>query len=57
MSSFIVYSCHCYNIRIHLSTKYTDENFEQLKEEAAVQTPLSGWEYDLGMGGIVTVST
>lgn len=56
MSSFIVYSCHCCNIKIHLSSKYTKENFEQLKKEAAVQTPVSGWEFELGMGGIVTVS-
>lgn len=56
MSSFIVYSCPCYNIRIHLSTKYTDKDFEELKSKSSVQTLATGWEFELGMGGIVTVS-
>ncbi|KAI8067353.1 hypothetical protein BDF21DRAFT_426469 [Thamnidium elegans] len=53
MSNFIVYSCHCLNIRIHLATKYTANAFAELKEQAAVMEPFPGWEFELGMGGIV----
>ncbi|KAI9263998.1 hypothetical protein EDC94DRAFT_77597 [Helicostylum pulchrum] len=53
MSNFIVYSCHCLNIRIHLATKYTANAFAELKEQAAVKEPFPGLEFELGMGGII----
>jgi hypothetical protein len=53
---YIVYSCPCLNIRIHLSTKYTLGNLDQYKDESNVTVPVAGWEFDLGMGGIVIVS-
>lgn len=55
MSGFVVYSCHCLNIRIHLSTKYTIDNLSDFKSQTSVKEPTPGWEFDLGMGGIVTV--
>lgn len=54
---YIVYSCHCLNIRIHLSTKYSLDNLDQSKDELKTEVPVSGWEFDLGMGGIVIVSS
>jgi hypothetical protein len=55
MSKQVIYSCPCLNIRIHLSTKYNLDNLEDIRKENAVQEPLAGWEFDLGMGGIITV--
>lgn len=55
MSSFIVYSCHCLNIRIHLASKYALDGLAQLKSQVTVKEPLPGWEFELGMGGIVIV--
>jgi hypothetical protein len=55
MSKQVIYSCPCLNIRIHLSAKYNLGKLEDIRKENYVDEPLPGWEFDLGMGGIVTV--
>ncbi|KAI7899892.1 uncharacterized protein BX663DRAFT_519841 [Cokeromyces recurvatus] len=53
MSGHVVYACHCLNITIHLATKYTLDSLDKIKNDTIVKEPFPGWEFDLGMGGIV----
>jgi hypothetical protein len=55
MSNPVVYACNCSNIRIHTATKYSLDNLTQYKKDLFVKEPQPGWEYELGMGGIVIV--
>lgn len=55
MTKQVIYSCPCLNIRVHLSSKYNLDKLEDIREEHSTQEPFPGWEFDLGMGGIVTV--
>lgn len=47
----VTYSCPCFNIKLHLATKYNSINIDQLKSENAVTEPLPGWELGL-LGGL-----
>lgn len=55
MAELVVYACNCSNIRIHTSTKYSLGKINEYKRDFFVKVPLPGWEYELGMGGIVIV--
>ncbi|GAN01724.1 hypothetical protein MAM1_0011c01159 [Mucor ambiguus] len=53
MAELVVYACNCSNIRIHTSTKYSLDKINEYKQDLFVKEPFPGWEYELGMGGIV----
>ncbi|KAK4514975.1 uncharacterized protein ATC70_002582 [Mucor velutinosus] len=53
MAELLVYACNCSNIRIHTSTKYSLDKVDEYKQDLFVKEPFPGWEYELGMGGIV----
>ncbi|KAG0167356.1 hypothetical protein DFQ28_009682 [Apophysomyces sp. BC1034] len=56
MSDHVVYACPCLNIKLHLANKYTLEGHEDQRKVAwkHLDNPsLEGWQFDLGMGGIV----
>ncbi|RCH87599.1 hypothetical protein CU098_007969 [Rhizopus stolonifer] len=54
MSSHVVYACHCLNIRIHVSSKLTLDSLDEVKQKHKVTDPFPGWEFELGMGGVIT---
>ncbi|KAI8993546.1 hypothetical protein BDB01DRAFT_332330 [Pilobolus umbonatus] len=53
MLSHVVYGCQCLNIKIHLSTKYSLNDHINERKKTVVQEPEPGWEFELGMGGII----
>ncbi|KAF7725162.1 hypothetical protein EC973_000414 [Apophysomyces ossiformis] len=56
MSDHVVYSCPCLNIKLHLANKHSLEGHEDQRKAVWTQLedlPLEGWQFDLGMGGIV----
>lgn len=55
MAELVVYACNCSNIRIHTSTEYSLDKINEYKQDLFVKEPFPGFEYELGMGGIVIV--
>lgn len=60
MSNHVTYACNCLNIKIYLANKYYIEGHEKFRRDKFVRLvdpPISGWQFELSMLGVVVVRT
>lgn len=54
MPGQVTYACNCLNVKVHLAKKYDLESHQEYRD-SKFDPVLSGWQFQIGMSGVVVV--